>query len=69
MDAADGLWGCPWLGGVKADMPCRIVYEDTKESVFEPFDGTNCTWGSAGSVYRGVPAGYEGRRVLVIEEG
>jgi hypothetical protein len=62
-DVAEGLWACPWLGSTHPDAPCRIVYEDTGEPVFETYDGTNGTWGNTGSDLREAPAGYAVRAV------
>jgi hypothetical protein len=63
-DATEGLWACPWLGATNFASPCRIQYHDTGNYVFELYDGTNGTWGTAPSFYRTVPLGYEDRVVV-----
>jgi hypothetical protein len=57
MDAAEGLWAYPWLGGTGARVPCAIRYFDTKRWVFERYDGSNCNW-RPGFKYRSLPMGY-----------
>jgi hypothetical protein len=64
-DAAEGLWACPWIGAVDQAGACRVRYVDGGAPAFEPYDGRNGTWGSAGGPYRAVPAGYERRSVVV----
>lgn len=63
-DAREGLLACPWLGGNRAGRMCEIAFEDSGAFCFEAYTGTNGTWGSAGSPFRSVPAGYEQRKVI-----
>lgn len=63
-DVREGLLACPWVGGNRAGRICEIAFEDSGAFCFEPYTGTNGTWGSAGSPFRSVPAGYEHRKVI-----
>lgn len=66
-DAAEGLWACPWIGAVDPESPCRVRYGDDGTAAYEPYDGRNGTWVSAGNSYRVIPWGYENRKVVVVE--
>lgn len=66
MDAEDGFWACPWLGQTSPNSSCRIRYKGTDQFVFEPYDGTNCTWGSVDPTFRAVPKGYDDREVIEV---
>lgn len=64
LDAEDGIWACPWVGFVKPGMNCQIRYQESGEYVFEPFDGSNCAWGTGNPEWRSVPAGYEDKEII-----
>jgi hypothetical protein len=68
LDAADGLWACPWLGATAPESPCRIRYRDSGLFVFERYDGSNGTWVAGPGIFRSVPLGYEGREVVPVQE-
>jgi hypothetical protein len=65
MDAEDGFWACPWIGGVRPSDACRVQYTSTNSFAFEPYDGSNGTWNRDGTL-RTLPKGYEGLDVRVI---
>ncbi len=67
-DAADGFFACPWIGAVDPQGPCRVRYVDDGAAAYEPYDGSNGTWGSAGSPFRKVPLGYESAVVRVVDD-
>ena len=62
LDAEDGCWACPWVGGTAPGRRCRIRYRDTGRFVFEMYDGSNGTW-QPESVFRSIPKGYEHARI------
>ena len=67
-DAAEGTLACPWIGAVEPEGSCRVRYVDDGTAAYEPYDGRNGTWGSAGSPYREAPRGYERRFVSIVDE-
>ena len=68
MDAGESLWACPWIGSTYPDSPCRIKYKDSDQYLFEPFDGTNCTW-RTDLGWRVAPSGYEGKEIVRADTG
>ncbi len=68
LDAAEGWLACPWLGGTSADSSCAVRFRATGSLAFEPYDGTNGTWGNGSAVFRAPPRGFEGRAVELLRE-